>query len=221
MCFSAESSFTSAALLAGLSFAAAKQVRRKGQIPLVFIPFVFMLMQLSEGFTWLALERNFYPSFLVPFGSYFFLFISHFYWTLIVPFIYMCAETDPKRKKILKSIFYGVCAVAAGILALEIMAPRPPESQIVQRSIQYTFSTFEAYPLLDRMKGPLLALIMIGPAFISTLPGRWILTGIVVASYLIAMSFYDYAFTSVWCFFGTAASVAVLWILHRMNRAEK
>lgn len=221
MCFSAESSFTSAALLAGISFAAAKQVRRKGQIPLVIIPFVFMLMQLSEGFSWLALQRGFYPSFWVPFGSYFFLFISHFYWVLIVPFIYACAETDPKRQKILKKIFYGVCAIAVGILALEIMAPRPPEIQIVQNSIQYTFSAFEPYPLLDRMKGPLLALIMIGPGFISTLPGRWILTAVVVGSYLIATAFYDYAFTSVWCFFGTAASAAVLLMLNRMNRFEK
>ncbi|MBX7066371.1 MAG: hypothetical protein K1X28_03990 [Parachlamydiales bacterium] len=218
MCFSAESSFTSAGLLAGLTYAAASFARSKRQYPLVLIPFIFTLMQLSEGFTWLAAEKNFYPNLFLPMGAYFFLFISHFYLLLISPLVCFSAETNLERRRILKYILIAVCIVLIGMLYLEIISPSPPTSKIVEHSIQYTFSTFEPYPVFEAIKGYILLALLAVPGMISTLPGRWMITAILVASFAIAWWYYAYAFTSVWCFFATVISAVVVVMLYRLNR---
>lgn len=221
MCFSAESSFTSATLLAGLSYASAIMAQSKRQYPLVIFPVVFTLMQLVEGFVWLASDHGFFPSIVLPIGAYFFLFISHFYWPLIVPFACFVAETNVRRKKILKGILIGVCLIELAVLGLEITAPAPPSINIVGHSIQYTFSTFTPYPFLEKIKGFVLLIVLVGTAFVSSLPGRWAILITVAGSFFAAFYFYNYAFTSVWCFFATIVSVVVLVIIHTMNKRAR
>lgn len=179
-----------------------------------------MLMQLSEGFTWLAAEKNFYPQIFLPLGAYFFLFISHFYLLVISPLVCFTAETNPKRRKILKVILILVCIALIGMFYLEWTSPRAPTSKIVEHSIQYTFSTFEPYPILEQIKGYILLALLAVPGLISTLPWRWVIAAILVASFVIAFHFYAYAFTSVWCFFATIISAVVVVMLYQMNRRE-
>ena len=216
MCFSAESSITSAVLLGGITIMCANLAKsKKQQYPLVVVPLVFMLMQLVEAVTWIASTTSYAPK-VFSFAAYFFFIISYVYWPLIAAIICFMLEERPKQKKVIGGIFLLGLFSAAMTLYLSLYAPAPT-GRIVQHSIQYTYSVYDPYPFIVQIKGFFLLFLIGVPIAISRIPYKWLNIVFFTVSFTVAISFYDYAFVSVWCFFSTIVAVSVMASLKELN----
>jgi hypothetical protein len=58
----------------------------------------------------------------------------------------------------------------------------------------------------------------IAPLFISTIKRTYMLGILMTLSCLVTIIFFTQYLTSVWCFFGAAISLVILWILHDARR---
>ena len=84
MCFSAEASFTSSAVLALIGYASIKAAPSKSKLFLAAIPCFFALQQFSEGIIWLNLRGDIAPSFLTLAAQILFLFFFVFHLTYLI-----------------------------------------------------------------------------------------------------------------------------------------
>lgn len=165
---------------------------------LAALPLLFGVQQAIEGVQWLV-ER---PSVACGVAGYGFLFFAFLVWPAYVPFATAAIETNPKRKAFLKFVaFSGV------IGSLYLLVPYLTEPLTVvehQRSILYDIN----------VPGTVISL----PFYVfAVTSGLWssrrrvqLLGLTVLIGFFVAMFAYNYAFTSVWCFFAAVASVLVL-----------
>lgn len=228
MCFSAESSFVSTALLAVITYACIKKTTSKRQYPLICMLGLYTLMQLIEGFEWLAFQRDFFPKFFIPFASSYFFFVSYFVWPLGMPVCTYFMETVPARKKKLKILCIVAGLMVLGVITAKIINPEVPSAKIVNNSIQYSFHIFKGSDSISNSFtspapfGIIFVIIFFLSMLFSSLKGKWIPFFLTFVSYAIAAYFYSYAFTSVWCFFASAvaASAYILLDLNKMKDEE-
>lgn len=226
MCFSAESSFVSAGLLGIIAYASIKKVTSKKQYPLVAMLLFYTGMQIVEGFEWLALESNFFPSFFIPFGAFYFFFVSYFVWPLGMPISLTMVEPDPGRRKKLKGLCIVTSVLILGVMIAKIINPQPPTAQIVNHSIQYSFYLVNGAPQLPSILnnaapfGVIFVIIFFLSILFSSLKGKWIPCFFTVTSFLLAAYMYNYAFTSVWCFFASTVAASVYILLERNPMQE-
>ncbi len=82
MCFSAEASFSAAALLAAVGYATVSDTKNKQELCLAAIPFIFAMQQFAEGLLWVAITYDMMNSVLGLIGKYIFLFIAFVNWPL-------------------------------------------------------------------------------------------------------------------------------------------
>lgn len=221
MCFSPESSFTSSALLGILAYACAKKVTSKAQYPLVGIVAGLALMQFFEGFTWLAFEHHFYPSFFIPFGTYYTFLFGFVALPLLVSSATYLPEANPRKRIILKYLFYFTCLITLTFLLLRILSPLPLEAQVNHRSIDYSFNLYQSIPFINLFWTSIIFFMtMFLCIFFSSIKGRWIAAGLNVAAILITLGIYKYAIASVWCFF-SVVSVGSIYFILEMNAKKK
>lgn len=206
MCFSAEASFTAAAVLAVTGIVGLKLAAKKRLFWLALIPLLFATQQLAEGFLWLYLPNN--PnSMIAETSGYIFQFFAYLFWPVYVPFAIMIAEPNRGRQGliaialllgIVESIYFLSNATAAG---------GGTSVDIVNHSIQYS-------PSDSWFKWTYLAIVAV-PSFISSL--HWIKAFgvLVVLSFIVADYFYTSTFVSVWCFFSAVISITICCILYR------
>jgi hypothetical protein len=218
MCFSAEASFTSASLLAGIGYATTTQVTSKRQYCVASLPFVFMAMQLTEGFAWLAFKRGMESAFAIRFAAVFFLAISHVYWPVFPVLGTFLLEPHPRKRRILGAFLTLGCVISATLLFLDFTSPFPPVARVVDHSIQYDLHENDYFPSLAKYGPYLLLILILVPPVISSLPYTLILLSVTVGTFVIAQVLYRETCISVWCFFATGSSGVVYLMLHRMKR---
>lgn len=207
MCFSAEASFTAAAVLSFISYLTFKQVRSRKQLLLASIPLIFAFQQFLEGMLWIFLRNNLYPSLWANIFMYLFLICACMVWPILFPLSIFTVERQPNRKKILLTLTAVGVLVALMNTIHGIMYRVSPE--IVLNKIYYnlhtTFSMAYYYTSLF-----LYAAAVILPFFVSTLKSTYLLGVIATLTLAAALYFYEYAYLSVWCFFGAIFSILIL-----------
>lgn len=221
MCFSATASFALGGALIPAGVYAMRQARRAdgafNWMPFAAYPLVFGVQQVLEGFVWLGLATN--DAATTAIAARGFMFFSHFFWLVWVPFSVRMAETDQVRRKMLLAL-----GTLGGLLGLAIYLPAIvfPQSlsvQVVQRSIDYTVSLGMKTSFNVAMIRVAYSAIIIGGLILSS-DRRIQFFGLLVAvSLAMTYLFYSYALISVWCFFAAALSGYLAIIIMQDHRS--
>lgn len=191
MCFSAEASFISSAILTIGGIATLRQVRNPRQRPFAFFPLIFAVHQFIEGCLWLT-RSSASPPGAVEFLSHAFPFIAYVVWPVLVPYGIDRLEDAPGRKRLLLSC--RTVGLGLGIFYFYYIAKGPVTAVFVNQSIHYEF--YFSFWILSQW---LYGFAIIGSTFLSS---HKIVTlfGIgLVISYNIAKQFYLASYPSVFC----------------------
>jgi len=214
MCFSANASFTAGAVLSTIGVVCLKKVQTPSHKLFAAIPLIFAAQQITEGFLWLALSRNNFSS-LQHITTYLFLFFAQVVWPTWVPFSILKLQPKEKQKtieKILLGIGIGVSAYLAYCLITYTV-----EAQIQGYHIAY----IQSYPAtLSKYGGILYVIATVSPPFFSRIKYMWLLGASILTSYIITTIFYTDYIVSVWCFFASIISIAVLGVLYGIKKEK-
>ena len=201
MCFSAEASFVSSAVLTVGGIATLRQVRDPHQLSFAIFPLIFALHQLIEGSLWLTQSYS-VSSDIVSSLSHAFPFIAYVVWPILMPFSIYRLEASPLRRKLLISCM----TVGTGLSAfyLYYIAKGPVTAVFVNQSIHYEF--YFSFWILSQW---LYGFSIIVAALLSS--HKWINVfgiGLVIA-YNIAKQFYLASYPSVFCHLAAWLSLIV------------
>lgn len=215
MCFSASASFGAGIVLAVIGVATIQKREQPSQIYFATIPFLFCIQQVSEGFLWLALQNpNFSP--LEKPAIYIFLFLAQVVWPLWFPLAILKLEKEQIRKKIL------LIPLLIGMLVSFYLAYCLIFYNVHAKIVGYHISYKQDYPIRFGGYGDFLYIVAtILPPLISSTKRMWVLGIIILVSYFITMLYYEDNIISVWCFFASAISFMVLYILQLIKNLEE
>ncbi|PRZ27932.1 DUF6629 family protein [Flavobacterium granuli] len=215
MCFSASASFGAAIILSAISISTIKKVEKPSQIYFACIPLLFCAQQLSEGFLWLALTQPAYALFQ-NITTYIFLFFAQILWPVWLPFSLYKLENNSRIKQKIK-LFLGM-----GILVSFYLAYCLISFDVKAEIVGYHISYIQNYPILFGNYGDLLYIMATTlPPLISSIKRMWTLGATIFISYVFTLFFYADYVISVWCFFASAISVAVLYLIMQMKHPTK
>jgi hypothetical protein len=215
MCFSAEASFTSGAVITAIGIATLTRVKKPDQIPFAAIPLIFGIQQCAEGVLWLTLKSGTAGT-LQTTAMYVFLITALAIWPAMIPFSIRLLETGAQRRKILAvlmalggivSLFYAWCL---------IFYHAHPEIQSFH--INYV-TDFPGALVMAAFVVYLVVTIL--PLFVTSVKKMWMFGILIAVSCLVTGIFFAQYLTSVWCFFAAAISIAIFWILSSMNSEKE
>jgi hypothetical protein len=214
MCFSASASFGAGIVLSVVGIASIKK-RKQDLIVFACIPLIFAVQQISEGFLWLALSNPDFAMLRWP-STYIFLFFAQIVWPFCVPFSMLKLEKDQKRKKIERALT-GIGAIVSLYLAYCLISYHV-DAKIIGMHISYGLD----YPAgLSRYVGLFYIIATIAPPFFSSVKSMWTLGTAILISYIMTTVFYTDYIVSVWCFFASIISIAVLAVLFDIKKTSE
>lgn len=211
MCFSAQISFLSSALLVIIGLFAINRISDKKQILLALIPLLFSLQQFAEGIVWLT-EPNSFTNIIF---AYIYLTFAMIVWPLWMPISLLVLEKIKNRKIIL------MCLLAVGILwsifAITQAFIRDLVVNLGQSHVNYMISS------LDNYRGLLTLIYLIPgtlPFFVSSIKNSYIIGLALVISCLLSYVIWYNFFISLWCFFAALLSIIVLFVIDNVKQAK-
>lgn len=201
MCFSASTSFTAAACLSLIGIAIFKRGVAKPFRPLALVPFIFAIQQLAEGVSW-------HTNLTSLMAENTFLFIAFCVWPIWMPYAFLNAETDFKRKTV-DHVSLGL-GIAIALFLLTII----PLTELSSCSfaIHYEVNLF-----IEPLTQYALGLIYMGAVLIPFLVSRYKgfpLIGVLL--FLTSLSFFyidQVWFISLWCFLAALISVSFIFVI--------
>jgi len=212
MCFSASASFGAGIVLSAIGVISIKKVQQPSQFAFASIPLIFAVQQLSEGFLWMALSHAEYSSMQLV-SMYTFLFFAQFLWPIWVPSSILMLEKSEK-KKIAQKIFL-ISGVVISLYLSYCILFYGVQAKVEGGHIKY----IKRFPIDFRLYGGLLYVIAtVFPTFFSSIKWMWVLGITVSISYIITHLFYEDYIISVWCFFASVISIAVLAIMNQIKK---
>ena len=214
MCFSAGASFGASAVILVIGAVSIRKVENPKQILFAAVPFIFGVQQISEGFLWLALSNESY-AFLEKSMTYTFQFFAQVLWPLWLPLSIMMLEPQGKFKNILK-VFTGIGAAVAIWLGYSVFIGGV-EASIDSQHIAYVRRIPDIF---TPVTGLLYLIVTVAPSFFSSVRRMWLLGTTVFISYIITAIFYSGNVISVWCFFASLISIAVLVVMMELKRLK-
>jgi len=215
MCFSASASFGAGIVLSVIGVASIKKAKTKSEMVFASIPLIFAVQQITEGFLWVAFSNPDFAFLQLP-TTYLFLFFAQIVWPFWVPFAILKLEKEQKRKKT-ETVLMIIGAIVSLYLAYCLIF-FTVEAKIIGMHISYE----QDYPAgLSRYGGLLYIIATIVPPFFSSVKGMWTLGTAILVSYIMTTIFYTDYIVSVWCFFASIISIAVLAILFEMKKASE
>ena len=215
MCFSTSASFGAGIVLSVIGVASIKKAGTRSQVAFASIPLIFAVQQITEGFLWLALSDPDFAFLQWP-TTYIFLFFAQIVWPFWVPFSILKLEKEPGRKKIGRVLMI-TGAIVSSYLAYCLLSFHV-EAKIIGMHISYK----QDYPVaLGQYGGLLYVIATIAPPFLSSIKRMWTLGTAILISYIITTIFYTDYIVSVWCFFASIISIALLAILFEMKKSSK
>lgn len=215
MCFSTSASFGAGVVLSVIGVASIKKAQTSSQIIFACIPLIFAVQQITEGFLWISLSNPAY-AFLQQGTTYTFLFLAQVVWPVWVPFAILKLERKERRSRA-EIILVGIGALVSLYLAYCLLS-FPVEAKILGYHISYK----QNYPaVISPYCGLLYIIATIVPPFFSRIRRMWMLGTTVLISYIITTIFYTGYIVSVWCFFASIISIAVLAIVQELNNPNK
>lgn len=215
MCFSAEASFTAAAVLTVIGIGL-MMIRKPNRLRyLSMVPFLFALQQASEGTLWLLLPNEPH-SLLTSIFTLSFLFFAFIVWPIWIPFSLFVAEKIKSRKIIIGCIF--LAGILFGLYSLTYLYGNEVRAEIVGRSISYYLvNPFQVNLWL--LKG-VYGLIVLIPCFISSLEYIKGYGYLIIASWTFTALFFLATFSSTWCFFSAILSLYLVFVVLKNRGGE-
>lgn len=216
MCFSAQASFATAAVLTPIGGWCLAQTPRKGYKYLGFaiIPLAFGVQQFAEGMVWLGLRGQ--PGGSVQVATAIYLFFALAFWPTWFAIAAALAEEKPPLRTLLWA-WAGFTSAWFWFAWLPVVVqPNHLLPEVCQNSVRYSCSDSGVLGL----RGPMAALYVVcagGPLVIMSrrqearVPLFWGIAGLLAAGWL-----YDQTFTSVWCFFAALVSVHCAFFFARL-----
>ena len=213
MCFSATASFTGGVIISSIGVAAIRKNSEPSQRLFAAIPMLFGLQQAAEGFVWLALQSPGHDL-LLKVSAYIFLVIALVVWPTMLPLAVLQMEKLKQRRRALYvSLATGMAVSFCFVIYILIFKMT---AQISSYHILYAID----YPQQIASLGAIAYIIAtIPPLFVSSQRGMGLFGMIIVLSYCVTRFFYGEYLISVYCFFAALASVVILQIVLKNNRA--
>lgn len=212
MCFSASASFIGGAVITTIGVITLLKVHKPNQVVFACIPLFFGLQQFAEGFVWMGLQYPYFAPFLTP-ATYIFLIMAQVFWPFMIPLAVLLMERKRKRKIILRILLAMGVSVSVYFTARLLFATVTPE--ISGYHIEYVEDFNRT---LRSIVFGIYLIASIVPLFVSSIKRIYILGLLMTFSCIVTMVFFAQFLTSVWCFFGAAMSVVILWILRDARR---
>lgn len=201
MCFSATASFTlfGALVPAGIYMIARSDRSNSKWLPFAAFPLAFGIQQGFEGLVWLGIQGG--NDAMVSISSRGFLFFSHFFWLVWVPFSVWMIETNLARKRVV-----AVLTAIGFVSGLSIFLPSFLigdwlSMEQVNRSLDYKTTLIYDSFINRTVLRFFYAVIVLSALFLSTDHRIQVFGTLVLASLAVAYVFFAYALISVWCFF--------------------
>ena len=215
MCFSAEASFiTAAVLLPAGTYAMAKAGRSDPRyLPFATLPFLFGLQQLFEGLVWSAGQE------WVQTYSLAYMFFSWLAWPVWVP--YSTYFLEPCRRRHV----YLLMAILGGMLgALQYVPYFAHEGWLVTQFLPYAIS-YNGTHLLDYIVPReftylVYVLVIIAPLVSSSVKDVKVFGYLVSFVLVVTYFFFQYAYISIFCFGGAIMSLYIVWMIDRKSRQD-
>ena len=199
MCFSAAASFIAGVSLSAMGILTLKKARTRVEIPFASIPLLFGIQQLIEGVLWLSF--HFEIALLNVLMTYLFVFFSHVFWPIFVPFSIGLIETVPWREKAMR--VFQMIGGGVGLYLLYFIIRFPITSEI-KVNVLYVFPDFHK---------PLVLLLYVIATCVSGFFSSHRMINVFGVSalllFMLSYWFYMVAFFSVWCFFSALLSVVI------------
>lgn len=217
MCFSAQASFVTAALITFLGFLALKKIKSSRIIPFATIPLFFALQQSLEGIVWLTMNTN--NTILLTMSMYGFLFFAGIFWPLWTPWSLWCIELKQTRKNFL--VYTCVIGLFSVALSCVSLAYTGVTAKIMDHHIAYQATKQNV--IIDSLCIEIIGTVIYSiatviPFFISTVPFMWLAGLLITIGFIVARIFYYCAFASVWCFFAALISGAICFIVGKYDK---
>ncbi|MCF2521722.1 DUF6629 family protein [Bradyrhizobium sp. G127] len=210
MCFSAEASFTAAAVL--VSAGAVSVVRAyktdRRYLPIAALPLLFGLQQGFEGAVWMA-NGN---AALVAQFSLAYMFFSWLAWPVWVPFSVYFLESE-RRKPL-----YLVLAIVGGMLGAMQYFPYFAHNGWLTTQFLPRVIVYEGKELFDYIIGrhttyAIYVAVVVGSLLLSREANIRIFGLLVATVLIVTYLFFSYAYISVFCFGGALMSLYLVWII--------
>lgn len=214
MCFSAEASFTSAAVLSAIGYFSCKSLKHKDLLLFAIVPFLFALQQFSEGMVWFSLKFNQSDPYLLEYSKSMYLIFAFLIWPIFFPFSIYYAEKDKIRKKILG--FLSFAGLLLSIYFIFYALDNKISIYVINHSIQYQLHT--PFTINIWLITGIYSAIVLIPCFVSSLELMWTYGLFLVFSWLVSEHFYYENFTSIWCFFSAIIS-SFIYLILRANES--
>lgn len=212
MCFSAAASFTSGAILLVVGVVTLSKVQHKKELPLAVIPLLFGIQQIIEGFVWVSLINQNQTCTAV--SSYGFLFFAFILWPTFIPLVAGQGERSKTRKKIFT--LFKIGGLSASLYFLYFLINNPLITFVNQNSIAYYLSSPYQFIIAGAYVFFTCGSLLFSHKNILKIFGA-VSTVAVAITYLS----YQYAFTSVWCFFSAILSIIIYWHFRKYKRHQR
>ena len=214
MCFSANASLTSAALLSTTGIISSVWNRSKEHRMIAIIPLLFGVQQAAEGIVWIGVESG-SPPWGYHVAVYSFIFFAHVLWPTWLPWSLYKIEPNQKRKKLLNIL--RVLGVSVSLICLSQLLMTAPTAEVIGHSISYTSYTWT--DLMDTY----LALFVYGattllPFFVSSIRLAHVAGILMVVGLSVAMYIQAETLTSIWCFFASLIALVIAFSVFDRNR---
>lgn len=220
MCFSAEASFATAALLIPVGAVCARTALRSGRdhLALAIAPIVFGVQQLCEGVVWTGLLRG--DAGLARGGAIAFLFFALVFWPAWIPFAAARIDSDPTRSRLW--IAAAAAALLAGLAAWAPLFGRAEEwlrVDVAGHSVRYEFESAIAFTWMPRIawQAAYVIVVSVPLAMLESKPLRMFGAAVFVSAVATHVAF-SQAFISIWCAFAAVLSGWLFVYFRKMAR---
>jgi hypothetical protein len=218
MCFSATASFVAASVLVPVGIyclRSSNQVDRR-YLAFAMLPLIFGLQQMLEGGLWLALAQgDAGAAHNLALG---FLFFSHVFWMGWMGYSAYLVEEKPRLRLLFLSIsVFGVLLGAAMYVPL-LFNDAWMVATIVQHSVHYQLSFVTDGYVSQLLISLLYTCVILTPLLLSSDRYHNRLGGLALVSGIVTWALYDWAFVSVWCYFGALISLYIFYVIVRAEQ---
>lgn len=218
MCFSATASFTASIVLipAGIYCIRESLFTEKRLMAFACWPLFFGLQQALEGFVWLGVENHNLN--LINFASFGFLFFSHFFWLIWTPFSSFYLETNHKiRVGLMIFTLIGFCYGVALYFPV-VYQENFLNVSVINGSINY-YTIFIFQELVPKhFTISLYIMIILGSLFLSSNRKINIFGMQLFVAAIVTQLVFNYAFSSVWCFFAAGLSIYLAYMIKQETK---
>lgn len=216
MCFSATASFSASAILipVGVYTLVRSYHGDKRYLALASFPLLFGLQQAVEGLEWLTIARGMQlETHITALG---FLFFAYFLWPLLVLLSAYYLEAGAARRS-----FFLFLGMLGGLFGLSLYMPLLLNMnwlsvEIVRASILYQ-PTLIYDDIIPRTGIRIFYAAIVGiPLLLSSVAIVRIFGVLILLSVVSGFLFFEYAFTSIWCFIAAILSIYIVRIMLRL-----